>query len=124
MKDQELNCEIPFPQEAELEEDRRCNRSIYHADNTYFLRSLFPHKLLPKFNVNSQYNIKEFAELKEFPSCSFSVPHPIYVEPKHCSNVDLCHRRTLYRWFYKRRLYGAQKGYKLRMRGITANLLF
>ncbi|KAI9588904.1 uncharacterized protein LOC119644726 [Glossina fuscipes] len=81
------------------------------VDNSQSLIWRASHCAFPAFNVTlCPHDNREVLPL--YPSCQVSAPHPIYVANKQCETVDLCHKRSMTRDFYRKRLLTTRTTYQ------------
>ncbi|XP_054729923.1 uncharacterized protein LOC129238770 isoform X2 [Anastrepha obliqua] len=88
--------------------DNLLDRLLLHNSDDLKLRER--HCLFPAFNV-SQKPLNGLNELRWYPECAVSTPCPIYIAEKHCGSVDICHRRTMARDIYRKRLNTSRTRY-------------
>ncbi|XP_017493397.1 PREDICTED: uncharacterized protein LOC108381495, partial [Rhagoletis zephyria] len=69
------------------------------------------HCLFPAFNVG-QTPLNDLSELSLHLKCKVSVPSAVYIADKHCERVDICHRRTMAREIYRKRLHISRTRYQ------------
>ncbi|XP_004525890.1 uncharacterized protein LOC101453510 [Ceratitis capitata] len=85
------------------------DKLLLHNSDDLKLRE--KHCLFPAFNVG-KLSIDNIEELNLHLNCTVSMPCPIYISNKHCESVDLCHRRTMAREIYRKRLHTSRTRYQ------------
>ncbi|XP_039961637.1 uncharacterized protein LOC120775496 [Bactrocera tryoni] len=85
------------------------DRMLLH--NSEELKLLQKHCLFPSFNVG-RHPVESADELRLYPSFNVSMPCPIYIASSHYENVDICHRRTMAREIYRKRLHTSRTRYQ------------
>lgn len=81
------------------------------VDNSQSLIWRASHYAFPAFNVTlCPHDNREVLPL--YPSCQVLAPHPIYVANKQCETIDLCHKRSMTREFYRKRLITTRTTYQ------------
>lgn len=81
---------------------------LYNSDE---LKLLQKHCLFPAFNVG-RHPLDSANEFLLYPSFNVSMPCPIYIASSHYENVDICHRRTMAREIYRKRLHTSRTRYQ------------
>uniref|UniRef100_A0A0A1WWA4 Apolipoprotein L4 n=1 Tax=Zeugodacus cucurbitae TaxID=28588 RepID=A0A0A1WWA4_ZEUCU len=84
-------------------------RMLLHNSEELKLRE--KHCLFPAFNVG-RFPVNSADELRLYPSFNVSMPCPIYIASNHYENVDICHRRTMAREIYRKRLHTSRTRYQ------------
>lgn len=81
---------------------------------TYNSKSLLyqiDHSDFPAFNVG-MWSQKNCEPLTYYPTCSFSVPRPVFVANSQCEKIDICYKRPMTRYFFKSRIKTTRTSYQ------------
>ncbi|XP_067641825.1 uncharacterized protein TAF1C-like [Eurosta solidaginis] len=99
---------IPSSSHGKYTGTKELDRLLLHNSDDLTLRER--HCLFPAFNVG-QTPLDSIDELRLYPSCEISTPCPIYVANRQCKHIDICHRRTMARELFRKRVHTSRTRY-------------